>query len=178
MDSMSNLVSKKIFDLLLQETLYNVWIATLNLWDDVTKKKINLQQLKLELKLYSVLNNQVMPLSITTLSMHSKLYFPSYIFDVRNAFIFLVWHYNNSVCASLIVQVLVETQGGIQCILIHLLNIWRSKFLYFRERRIQTWVHLEKRWMPLSYVLVHCIGLNLIVIQCLLCIDIAFGSII
>ncbi|GMI83983.1 QWRF domain containing 8, augmin subunit 8 [Hibiscus trionum] len=42
-----------------EETLYNVWIATLGLWDAVIKKKINLQQLKLELKLNSVLNDQM-----------------------------------------------------------------------------------------------------------------------
>ncbi|OMP01632.1 hypothetical protein CCACVL1_03046 [Corchorus capsularis] len=42
-----------------EETLYNVWNATLSLWDDVIKKKIYLQQLKLELMLNSVLNNQM-----------------------------------------------------------------------------------------------------------------------
>ncbi|XP_021275586.1 AUGMIN subunit 8-like isoform X2 [Herrania umbratica] len=42
-----------------EETLYNVWNATLSLWDAVIKKKINLQQLKLELKLNSVLNDQM-----------------------------------------------------------------------------------------------------------------------
>ncbi|KAE8669190.1 QWRF motif-containing protein 8 [Hibiscus syriacus] len=43
-----------------EETLYNVWNATLGLWDAVNKKKNDLQQLKLELKLNSVLNDQVM----------------------------------------------------------------------------------------------------------------------
>ncbi|XVE98608.1 hypothetical protein REPUB_Repub03eG0121000 [Reevesia pubescens] len=43
----------------LEETLYNVWNATLRLWDAVIKKKINLQQLKLELKLNSILNDQM-----------------------------------------------------------------------------------------------------------------------
>ncbi|XP_057431844.1 AUGMIN subunit 8-like [Lotus japonicus] len=44
---------------IVQKTLYNVWIATLSLWESVTRKKINLQQLKLELKLNSVLNDQM-----------------------------------------------------------------------------------------------------------------------
>ncbi|MBA0647173.1 hypothetical protein Goklo_015080 [Gossypium klotzschianum] len=43
-----------------EEILYNVWKATLGLWDAVIKKKINLQQLKLELKLNTVLNDQSM----------------------------------------------------------------------------------------------------------------------
>ncbi|KAH1105574.1 hypothetical protein J1N35_009342 [Gossypium stocksii] len=42
-----------------EEILYNVWKATLGLWDAVIKKKINLQQLKLELKLNTVLNDQM-----------------------------------------------------------------------------------------------------------------------
>ncbi|KAK8660153.1 hypothetical protein V6N13_051087 [Hibiscus sabdariffa] len=42
-----------------EETLYDVWNTTLGLWDAVIKKKINLQQLKLELKLNSVLNDQM-----------------------------------------------------------------------------------------------------------------------
>ncbi|KAK4853279.1 hypothetical protein QYF36_006525 [Acer negundo] len=42
-----------------EETLYNVWNATLVLWDSVIRKRINLQQLKLELNLNSVLNNQI-----------------------------------------------------------------------------------------------------------------------
>ncbi|XP_022732665.1 AUGMIN subunit 8-like isoform X2 [Durio zibethinus] len=42
-----------------EETLYNVWNATSSLWDAMIKKKINLQQLKLELKLNSVLNDQM-----------------------------------------------------------------------------------------------------------------------
>lgn len=57
---------------MVQKTLYNVWIATLSLWESVTRKKINLQQLKLELKLNSVLNDQVMFL-ITGI--------PAFIFD-------------------------------------------------------------------------------------------------
>ncbi|KAL5840105.1 hypothetical protein ACOSQ3_012771 [Xanthoceras sorbifolium] len=42
-----------------EETLYNVWNTTLILWDSVIRKRINLQQLKLELKLNSVLNDQI-----------------------------------------------------------------------------------------------------------------------
>ncbi|XP_015892270.1 AUGMIN subunit 8 [Ziziphus jujuba] len=42
-----------------ERTLYNVWNATLSLWDSVIRKRINLQQLKLELKLNSVLNDQM-----------------------------------------------------------------------------------------------------------------------
>ncbi|XWS73116.1 hypothetical protein CRYUN_Cryun02cG0097700 [Craigia yunnanensis] len=48
-----------IQEVTVEETLYNVWNATLSLWDAVIKKKINLQQLKLELKLNSVLNDQM-----------------------------------------------------------------------------------------------------------------------
>lgn len=44
---------------MVQKTLYNVWITTLSLWDSVLRKRINLQQLKLDLKLNSVLNDQV-----------------------------------------------------------------------------------------------------------------------
>lgn len=42
-----------------ERTLFNVWSATLGLWDSVIRKRINLQQLKLELKLNSVLNDQM-----------------------------------------------------------------------------------------------------------------------
>ncbi|GMJ07214.1 QWRF domain containing 8, augmin subunit 8 [Hibiscus trionum] len=42
-----------------EETLYNVWNATLSLCDTLIKKKINLQRLKLELNLNSVLNHQM-----------------------------------------------------------------------------------------------------------------------
>ncbi|KAF5725887.1 hypothetical protein HS088_TW23G00619 [Tripterygium wilfordii] len=42
-----------------EETLYNVWNTTLTLWDSIIRKIINLQQLKLELKLNSVLNHQI-----------------------------------------------------------------------------------------------------------------------
>lgn len=46
-------------DLMVQETLYNVWDTTLNLLNSVMTKRINLQQQNLELKLNAVLNNQV-----------------------------------------------------------------------------------------------------------------------
>ncbi|KAA3464063.1 tif31 [Gossypium australe] len=42
-----------------EETSYNVWNATLGLWDALIKKRINLQRLKLELKLNSILNDQM-----------------------------------------------------------------------------------------------------------------------
>ncbi|KAJ8747609.1 hypothetical protein K2173_014471 [Erythroxylum novogranatense] len=42
-----------------ERTLYNVWSTTLELWDSVLRKSINLQQLKLELKLNAVLNDQM-----------------------------------------------------------------------------------------------------------------------
>ncbi|PPS03697.1 hypothetical protein GOBAR_AA16963 [Gossypium barbadense] len=41
-----------------KETAYNVWNATLGLWDALIKKRINLQRLKSELKLNSILNDQ------------------------------------------------------------------------------------------------------------------------
>ncbi|XP_061365119.1 AUGMIN subunit 8-like [Gastrolobium bilobum] len=44
---------------IVKKTLYNVWITTLSLWESVIRKRINLQQLKLELKLNSVLNDQM-----------------------------------------------------------------------------------------------------------------------
>ncbi|KAE8668567.1 QWRF motif-containing protein 8 [Hibiscus syriacus] len=50
-----------------EETLYNVWNATLGLRDAMIKKKINLQQLKLELKLNSVLHDQMGYLNNLTL---------------------------------------------------------------------------------------------------------------
>ncbi|XP_059635788.1 AUGMIN subunit 8 [Cornus florida] len=42
-----------------EKTLYNVWRTTSELWDSVTENKIDLQQLRLKLKLYSVLNEQM-----------------------------------------------------------------------------------------------------------------------
>lgn len=42
-----------------EKGLYNVWRTTSELWDSVTEKRIDLQQLRLKLKLYSVLNEQV-----------------------------------------------------------------------------------------------------------------------
>lgn len=42
-----------------ERTLYNVWNTTLSVWDSVTRKRKNLHQLKLELKLNSVLKDQM-----------------------------------------------------------------------------------------------------------------------
>ncbi|KAK8683072.1 hypothetical protein V6N13_039140 [Hibiscus sabdariffa] len=42
-----------------KETMYNVWNPTLSLCDTLIKKRINLQRLKLELNLNSVLNHQM-----------------------------------------------------------------------------------------------------------------------
>ncbi|PON70442.1 QWRF family [Parasponia andersonii] len=42
-----------------ERTLFNVWSATLSLWDSVIRKRIDLQQMKLELKLNTVLNDQM-----------------------------------------------------------------------------------------------------------------------
>ncbi|KAM7252669.1 hypothetical protein ACFE04_008178 [Oxalis oulophora] len=42
-----------------ERNLYDVWNTTLNLRDSVLRKRINVKQLKLELKLNTVLNNQV-----------------------------------------------------------------------------------------------------------------------
>ncbi|KAI9125900.1 hypothetical protein K1719_003318 [Acacia pycnantha] len=42
-----------------EKVLFNVWKATLSLWDSVIRKRINLHQLKLELKLNSILNDQI-----------------------------------------------------------------------------------------------------------------------
>ncbi|RZC93332.1 hypothetical protein C5167_026088 [Papaver somniferum] len=42
-----------------ERTLYNVWIATCELWNSVTMKRINLRELTEELKLNSVLNDQM-----------------------------------------------------------------------------------------------------------------------
>ena len=47
-----------------QETLFNVWHAISELQDDVTSQRIGLQQLKLEIKLNSLLNDQVGSLSV------------------------------------------------------------------------------------------------------------------
>ena len=43
----------------MQQTLYDVWETNLELWDSVRRKRIDLQQLNLELKLNSVLSEQV-----------------------------------------------------------------------------------------------------------------------
>ncbi|KAK7304143.1 hypothetical protein RJT34_15221 [Clitoria ternatea] len=44
---------------IVEKTLYNVWITILSLWESVIRKRINLQQLKLELKMNSILNDQM-----------------------------------------------------------------------------------------------------------------------
>ncbi|XP_027362670.1 AUGMIN subunit 8-like isoform X1 [Abrus precatorius] len=44
---------------IVEKTLYNVWITTSSMWESIVRKRINLQQLKLELKLNSVLNDQM-----------------------------------------------------------------------------------------------------------------------
>ena len=45
-----------------EETLFNVWHAISELQDDVTSQRIGLQQLKLEIKLNSLLNDQMVSL--------------------------------------------------------------------------------------------------------------------
>ncbi|TKY54673.1 QWRF motif-containing protein 8 [Spatholobus suberectus] len=42
-----------------EKTLYNVWNTTLSIWESIIRKRINLQQLQLELKLNSILNDQM-----------------------------------------------------------------------------------------------------------------------
>lgn len=49
---------------MVQRTLFNVQNNMLDLWDSVIMKRINLQQLKLDLKLNSILNDQVLPLAL------------------------------------------------------------------------------------------------------------------
>lgn len=44
---------------LAEKTLFNVWVAMIELWDSVIMKTIILQQMRLELKLNSILNNQM-----------------------------------------------------------------------------------------------------------------------
>jgi hypothetical protein len=45
-----------------EETLFNVWHAISELQDHVTRQRIGLQQLKLEIKLNSLLNDQMVSL--------------------------------------------------------------------------------------------------------------------
>ncbi|KAK7388400.1 hypothetical protein VNO78_23216 [Psophocarpus tetragonolobus] len=42
-----------------KKSLYNVWHSTLSIWESIIRKRINLQQLQLELKLNSILNYQM-----------------------------------------------------------------------------------------------------------------------
>ncbi|KAK7291939.1 hypothetical protein RIF29_07504 [Crotalaria pallida] len=44
---------------IVERTLYNVWNTTLSIWESIIRKRINLQQLRLELKLNSILNDQM-----------------------------------------------------------------------------------------------------------------------
>ncbi|KAE9609807.1 putative QWRF family protein [Lupinus albus] len=44
---------------IVERTLYNVWNATLSVWESIIRKRIHLQQLQLELKLISILNDQM-----------------------------------------------------------------------------------------------------------------------
>lgn len=44
---------------IVEKTLYNVWSTTLSMWESITRKRIYLQQLQLELKLNSILNDQM-----------------------------------------------------------------------------------------------------------------------
>ncbi|OWM65839.1 AUGMIN subunit 8-like [Punica granatum] len=50
-----------------KNTLYDVWTSTLDLWDSVIRKRISLQQIKLELKLNSILNGQMESLDVWAL---------------------------------------------------------------------------------------------------------------
>ncbi|KAK7265186.1 hypothetical protein RJT34_32802 [Clitoria ternatea] len=42
-----------------EKNVYNVWSTTLSMWESIIRKRINLQQLQLELKLNSILNDQM-----------------------------------------------------------------------------------------------------------------------
>lgn len=44
---------------IVEKTLYNVWSTTLSMWESITRKRIYLQQLQLELKLNFILNDQM-----------------------------------------------------------------------------------------------------------------------
>ncbi|KAG2668167.1 hypothetical protein I3760_15G147600 [Carya illinoinensis] len=63
----ANARAKAVFyiqNVIAERTLFNVWNnTTLDLWDSVIRKRINLQQLKLKLKLNSVLNDQMVYLN-------------------------------------------------------------------------------------------------------------------
>ena len=62
---------------MVQRTLFNVQNTMLDLWDSVIMKRINLQQLKLDLKLNSILNDQVLPLALFGFIMLLKTYIQS-----------------------------------------------------------------------------------------------------
>lgn len=44
---------------IVEKTLYNVWNTTLSMWESITRKRMHLQQLQLELKLNSILIDQM-----------------------------------------------------------------------------------------------------------------------
>ncbi|CAK8564274.1 unnamed protein product [Lathyrus sativus] len=44
---------------IVEKTLYNVWSTTMSMWESITRKRIHLQQLQLELKLNSIMNDQM-----------------------------------------------------------------------------------------------------------------------
>jgi len=58
----------------MQESLYNVWQANLELWDSVITKRIDVQRLKLELKLNLVLKEQVSHFKPESISCHIVLF--------------------------------------------------------------------------------------------------------
>lgn len=62
---------------MVQRTLFNVQNTMLDLWDSVIMKRISLQQLKLDLKLNSILNDQVLPLALFGFIMLLKTYIQS-----------------------------------------------------------------------------------------------------
>ncbi|KAL8138222.1 hypothetical protein V2J09_004223 [Rumex salicifolius] len=64
------------------EALYNVWKGTLELWDSIIIKRINLQKLQLQLKLNVILNEQVSLLSQT---ITTKLAGNNVLIELKNA---------------------------------------------------------------------------------------------
>lgn len=73
---------------MMQKTLYNVWRITSELWDSVSKKRMVIQEMRLTLKLYLVLNEQVMSLVTTCSCLVTNLAFlhGSIILMVREKF--------------------------------------------------------------------------------------------
>lgn len=62
------------FRISFQEMAYNVWKTTSNLWGTLIEMRIELQQLRQELKLYSVLNKQVLHLHKTFFLMDTTFF--------------------------------------------------------------------------------------------------------